>query len=115
MRLEDNNKFIATKIRAFAKLIMKERAVTERVERCFKNLGRITGKSYRSIQLITLWTIIKAYPQGCLPKMVYLDIEGFIDAATAENNWAKVRDLPKTSDVMGAIERKVDDIESESI
>ena len=108
MRLSDNNKFIATKIRDFTKLILKERAVTERVVRRFENLVRTTGKSYRTVQLLTLWTIIKAYPQGCLPNMVYLDIEGFIDAATAENNWAKVKDLPKTSDVMGAIERKVD-------
>ncbi|MBQ9763653.1 MAG: hypothetical protein IJV92_04795 [Phascolarctobacterium sp.] len=108
MRLKDNNKFVATKIRDFAKLIMKERAVTERVERHFKNLVRTTGKPYRSVQLLTLWTIIKAYPKASLPHLTYLDIEGFIDAATAENNWAKVKNLPKTSDIMGAIERKVD-------
>lgn len=64
MRLKDNNKFIATKIRDFAKLILKERAVTERVVRHFKNLVRITGKPYRSVQLLTLWAIIQAYPQG---------------------------------------------------
>lgn len=103
MRLTDNNKFIATKIRDLAKLILQERAVTERVERHFKNLVRITGKSYRSVQLLTLWAIIQAYPTGCLPNMIYLDIEGFIDAATTENNWAKVKDLPKTSDIMGGI------------
>ena len=108
MILPDNNKFVATKIRDFAKLILKERVINGIVARCFEDLVRVTGKDHRSVQLLTLWTLIRAYNEECLPRVIFLDIQGFIDAASKEDNWAKAEDLPQITDIVRAIERKVD-------
>ena len=108
MILPDNNKFVATKIRDFAKLILKERVINGIVARCFEDLVRVTGKDHRSVQLLTLWTLIRAYNEEGLPRVIFLDIQGFIDADSKEDNWAKAEDLPQITDIVRAIERKVD-------
>lgn len=108
MRLKDNKKFIASRIKDLAKLILKERIVNSRVARRFKNLVRITKRPARSVQLVIVWTLLHAHPENKLPTLIYLDIQGYIDAANAEDNWAYPGDLPAIADIVAAIERGVD-------
>ena len=111
MRLSDNKKFIAARIRDLSKLILKDRGVTSRLQRRFKNILRITKMPARHIQVTVVWVLMHAYPNNNYPRMQYIDIEGYIDAAKREDNWAYTSDLPTIQDIVAALDRNVGDLD----
>lgn len=100
-----STKYLAKKVRELAKLILKERAVTDRLIHRTKNVVHITGKSWREINLLVLGTLATAYPEDKVPNPYYMDISGFLDAATMEDNWAYTSDLPSVKEIMEAMNR----------
>lgn len=100
MRLSDNKKFIAARIRDLSKLILKDRDVTPRFMRRFKNVLRITKRSARNTQSTIIWVLMNAYPPGKHLQTQYIDIEGYLTAAKKEDNWAYTSDLPSIAEIV---------------